>query len=362
MPRSAAARSAARSAASFCAPTRLATAAQALSDTALPRPKTRCFSSCVAGHVLALEPERAQQLPVRLEVCRRRLHRLFVGGDRSGDRRARGAAALRAFGAALPGGVAAGDRGRGVGGGGGQDARASAQQCGEQAAGAPCPAQTWRARLARASSGSRGPGGGAARPATGSVRPGEAAAIIRSMPSGTHVRLPLLLTDDVHFPCTRVRLPLAGALLCDLLLRPPEERWLGVVLARQPGVAPAGTASRLVELEPDGEGARALLLGAHRFAVAEAPPEIGGGAAAGLLPHGARAPAARAAARRARAAAAGAARGARRPARGGAAHARRGAAARPRNAAPAASTRRSRSWSTAPPPRSTCRRCARSSC
>jgi hypothetical protein len=99
----------------------------------------------------------------------------------------------------------------------------------------------------------------------------KAAAIIRSMPPGTHVRLPLLLTDDVQFPCTRVRLPLAGALLCDLLLRPPDERWLGVVLARQPGTAPAGTASRLVELEPDGEGARVLLLGAHRFALAEAP-------------------------------------------------------------------------------------------
>ena len=91
------------------------------------------------------------------------------------------------------------------------------------------------------------------------------------MPSGTHVRLPLLLTDDVQFPCTRVRLPLAGALLCDLLVRPPEERWLGVVLARQPGAAPAGTASRLLELEPDGEGARVVLLGAHRIALAEAP-------------------------------------------------------------------------------------------
>lgn len=92
------------------------------------------------------------------------------------------------------------------------------------------------------------------------------------MPAGTHVRLPLLITDDVHFPCTRVRLPLAGALLCDLLVRPPEERWLGVVLARQGGgICAAGTASRLVEVEPDGEGARALLLGTHRFAVTELP-------------------------------------------------------------------------------------------
>ena len=100
------------------------------------------------------------------------------------------------------------------------------------------------------------------------------------MPSGTHVRLPLVLTDDVQFPCTRVRLPLAGALLCDLLLRPPEERWLGVVLARQPGAAPAGTASRLLELEPDGEGARVVLLGAHRFALAEAPADAERAAAA----------------------------------------------------------------------------------
>jgi hypothetical protein len=89
------------------------------------------------------------------------------------------------------------------------------------------------------------------------------------MPAGTHVRLPLLLADDVQFPCTRVRIPLAGALLCDLLVRPPEERWLGVVLARAGSISSAGTASRLVELEPDGEGARAILFGAHRFTVAE---------------------------------------------------------------------------------------------
>ncbi|HET9768615.1 MAG TPA: hypothetical protein VFS60_17345, partial [Thermoanaerobaculia bacterium] len=58
-----------------------------------------------------------------------------------------------------------------------------------------------------------------------------------------------------------------------LLVRPPDERWLGVVLARQPGAAPTGTASRLLELEPDGDGARVVLLGAHRFALAEAPAE-----------------------------------------------------------------------------------------
>ena len=100
------------------------------------------------------------------------------------------------------------------------------------------------------------------------------------MPSGTHVRLPLLLTDDVQFPCTRVRLPLAGALLCDLLVLPPDERWLGVVLARQPGASPTGTASRLLELEPDGDGARVVLLGAHRFALAEAPADAERAAAA----------------------------------------------------------------------------------
>ena len=90
---------------------------------------------------------------------------------------------------------------------------------------------------------------------------------------GTHLRLPLLFADDVHFPCTRVRLPLAGALLCDLLLRPPDERWLGVVLAGPRGISAAGTASRLVEIDPGGDGARALLLGAHRFHLTEAPSE-----------------------------------------------------------------------------------------
>jgi Lon protease-like protein len=98
------------------------------------------------------------------------------------------------------------------------------------------------------------------------------------MPAGDHLLLPLLITDDVHFPCTRVRLPLVGALLCDLLVRPPDERWLGVVLARHGGgICTAGTASRLVEVEPDGEGARALLLGTHRLAVAELPAGDPGG-------------------------------------------------------------------------------------
>ena len=129
------------------------------------------------------------------------------------------------------------------------------------------------------------------------------------MPSGTHVRLPLLLTDDVQFPCTRVRLPLAGALLCDLLVRPPDERWLGVVLAPQPGAA-TGTASRLLELEPDGDGARCVLLGAHRFALAEPPAEAERAPPRPrFVPDGPRPAAPRAAARRARAAAAHAARG-----------------------------------------------------
>src|SRR4030095_9559705 len=64
------------------------------------------------------------------------------------------------------------------------------------------------------------------------------------MASGPHRRLPLLLTDDVQFPCTRVRLPLAGALLCDLLVRPPEDSWLGGRRgAGAGGVAPTSAAA-----------------------------------------------------------------------------------------------------------------------
>jgi len=99
---------------------------------------------------------------------------------------------------------------------------------------------------------------------------------MQAMPGGSRLRLPLLLVDDVHFPCTEVRLPLPAALVCDLLLQPPEERQLGVVLARNGGaapvVSPAGTVCRLVELDSDEQG-RALLVGTHRFAMA-AEPEV----------------------------------------------------------------------------------------
>jgi hypothetical protein len=95
-----------------------------------------------------------------------------------------------------------------------------------------------------------------------------------TMPRGSHLRLPLLLVDDVHFPGMEVRLPLPGELLCDLLLRPPEERFLGLVHALGPGRAPvlsrAGTVCRLVDAEADAEGC-ALLVATQRFAVASQP-------------------------------------------------------------------------------------------
>src|SRR4051812_46623257 len=94
------------------------------------------------------------------------------------------------------------------------------------------------------------------------------------MARGSHLRLPLLLVDDVHFPGMEVRLPLPGELLCDLLLRPPEERVLGVLHALRPGGSPvlssAGTVCRLVDAEADAEG-RALLVGTQRFAIASQP-------------------------------------------------------------------------------------------
>jgi len=103
-----------------------------------------------------------------------------------------------------------------------------------------------------------------------------------SMASGSHLRLPLLLVDEVHFPGMEVRLPLPGELLCDLLLRPPEERFLGLVHALGPGRAPvlsrAGTVCRLLDAEADSEG-RALLLATQRFAVAK-QPEVAAGSLA----------------------------------------------------------------------------------
>ena len=60
-------------------------------------------------HELTLEVLRAQQLPVDLEALRLLLERLLVGGDRLADRPWHGLGPLVPFGAAAPGGVAAGD-------------------------------------------------------------------------------------------------------------------------------------------------------------------------------------------------------------------------------------------------------------
>lgn len=97
------------------------------------------------------------------------------------------------------------------------------------------------------------------------------------MLEGADLQLPLLLCPRVLFPCTELRVPLDGALLHDLLLTPPDRRWLGVVLAvprgadAPCGIYPAGTASRVLELEPDGLGSRVRLLGTRRFRVADRP-------------------------------------------------------------------------------------------
>ena len=91
------------------------------------------------------------------------------------------------------------------------------------------------------------------------------------------LRLPLLLCPRVLFPRTELRVALDGALLHDLLLTPPERRWIGVVLAVPrggevaAGIYPAGTASRVLELEPEGAGCRVRLLGDRRFRVAGCP-------------------------------------------------------------------------------------------
>jgi hypothetical protein len=97
------------------------------------------------------------------------------------------------------------------------------------------------------------------------------------MLEGPDLQLPLLLSPRVLFPCTELRVPLDGALLHDLLLTPPEHRWLGVVLAvpaggeTASGIYPAGTACRVLELEPDAAGARVRLLGARRFRMLASP-------------------------------------------------------------------------------------------
>jgi hypothetical protein len=98
-----------------------------------------------------------------------------------------------------------------------------------------------------------------------------------TMFDGEDLQLPLLLCPRVLFPCTELRVPLDGALLRDLLLTPPERRWLGVVLAVPrgaeiaAGIYPAGTVSRVLDLEPAGTGSRVRLLGARRFRVATRP-------------------------------------------------------------------------------------------
>jgi hypothetical protein len=97
------------------------------------------------------------------------------------------------------------------------------------------------------------------------------------MLEGPDLQLPLLLSPRVLFPCTELQVALDGALLHDLLLTPPERRWLGVVLAlprggeAAPGIYSAGTACRVLDLEPEGAGGRVRLLGARRFRVATRP-------------------------------------------------------------------------------------------
>jgi Lon protease-like protein len=94
------------------------------------------------------------------------------------------------------------------------------------------------------------------------------------------MRLPLLLAGKVLFPCNELELELRGPLLHDLLLTPPDRRCLGVVLARPrrlPGEADvysAGTVSRVLLLECEGELGQVRLRGDRRFELV-APPEAG---------------------------------------------------------------------------------------
>jgi hypothetical protein len=94
------------------------------------------------------------------------------------------------------------------------------------------------------------------------------------------LRLPLLLTGKVLFPCNELVLTLRGELLHDLLLTQPEERWLGVVLARarrapgQAEVYPAGTASRVLSLRCEGEEGEVRLRGDRRFELLAAPETV----------------------------------------------------------------------------------------
>jgi hypothetical protein len=98
------------------------------------------------------------------------------------------------------------------------------------------------------------------------------------MPDPAPLRLPLLLAGRVLFPCTELRLPLGEALFQDLLLTPPEQRFLGVLLALPGqsrgggGIYPAGTVSRVLALDSEGGTGYARLRGDHRFELL-APPD-----------------------------------------------------------------------------------------
>jgi uncharacterized protein len=100
------------------------------------------------------------------------------------------------------------------------------------------------------------------------------------MPERPLLRLPLLLTGKVLFPCNELELSLRGPLLQDLLLTPPEGRFLGVVLARprraagQADIYSAGTSSRVLAIECEGEEGRLRLRGDHRFELLAAPESI----------------------------------------------------------------------------------------
>jgi hypothetical protein len=100
------------------------------------------------------------------------------------------------------------------------------------------------------------------------------------MPARADLQLPLLLTGKVLFPCNELVLTLGGELLQDLLLTAPEERWLGVVLARprrapgQAEVYPAGTASRVLSLRCAGEQGEVRLRGDRRYELLAAPDVV----------------------------------------------------------------------------------------
>jgi Lon protease-like protein len=92
------------------------------------------------------------------------------------------------------------------------------------------------------------------------------------------MRLPLLLAGKVLFPCNELELELRGPLFEDLLLTAPEQRFLGVVLARprraggEADIYSAGTRSRVLSLESAGEGGKVRLRGEGRFELL-APPQ-----------------------------------------------------------------------------------------